>query len=71
MNRRQLVLNSAARAVTKAPKFHHITPVLKSLGYIIRGGISSIDHALLFHLKKSLICSTLLGTMHHLHVTHV
>ena len=27
-NRLQLVLNSAARAVTKTPKFHHITPVL-------------------------------------------
>jgi len=25
----QLVLNSAARAVTKTPKFHHITPILK------------------------------------------
>jgi len=25
-NRLQLVLNSAARAVTKTPKFHHITP---------------------------------------------
>ena len=30
-NRLQLVLNSAARAVTKTPKFHHITPILKSL----------------------------------------
>jgi len=29
-NRLQLVLNSAARAVTKIPKFHHITPILKS-----------------------------------------
>jgi len=27
----QLVLNSAARAVTKTPIFHHITPILKSL----------------------------------------
>ena len=31
LNRLQLVLNSAARAVTKTPKFHHITPHLKSL----------------------------------------
>ena len=31
INRLQLVLNSAARAVTKTPKFHHITPHLKSL----------------------------------------
>jgi len=28
-NRLQLVLNSAARAVTETPKFHHITPILK------------------------------------------
>jgi len=30
-NRRQLVLNSAARVVTRTPKFCHITPILKSL----------------------------------------
>jgi len=30
-NRLQLVLNTAARAVTKTPKCHHITPILKSL----------------------------------------
>jgi len=30
-NRLQLVLNSAARAGTKTPKFHHITPILKFL----------------------------------------
>jgi hypothetical protein len=33
-NRLQLVLNSAARAVTKTSKFHHITPVLKSLHWL-------------------------------------
>ena len=33
-NRLQLVLNSAARAVTKTPKFHHITPLLKSLHWL-------------------------------------
>jgi len=33
-NRLQLVLNSAARAVTKTPKFHHITPILKSLYWL-------------------------------------
>jgi len=32
--RLQLVLNSAARAVTKTPKFHHITPILKSLHWL-------------------------------------
>jgi len=29
-NRLQLVLNSDARAVTKTPKFHHVTTILKS-----------------------------------------
>jgi len=31
-NRLQLALNSADRAVTKTPKFHYMTPILK---YII------------------------------------
>ena len=35
-NRLQLVLNSAARAVTKTPKFHHITPILKSLHWLLK-----------------------------------
>ena len=34
LNRLQLVLNSAARAVTKTPKFHHITSHLKSLHWL-------------------------------------
>jgi hypothetical protein len=34
LDRLQLVLNSAARAVTNAPKFHHITPILKSLHWL-------------------------------------
>jgi hypothetical protein len=33
-NRLQLELNSAARAVTKTSKFHHITPVLESLHWL-------------------------------------
>jgi len=33
-NRLQLVLNSAARAVTKTPICHHITPILKSLHWL-------------------------------------
>jgi len=33
-NRLQLVLNSAARAVTKTPKFHHITPILKYIYWL-------------------------------------
>jgi len=33
-NRRQLVMNSADRAVTKTSKCHHITPILKSLNWL-------------------------------------
>ena len=33
-NRLQLVLNAAARAVTKTPKFNHISPILKSLHWL-------------------------------------
>jgi hypothetical protein len=33
-NRLQLVLSSAARAVTKTPMFHHITPRFKSLDWL-------------------------------------
>jgi hypothetical protein len=33
-NRLQFVLNSAARAVTKTSRFHHITPVLKSVHWL-------------------------------------
>ena len=34
LNRLQLILNSTARAVTKSPKFCHITPLLKSLHWL-------------------------------------
>ena len=34
LDRLQLVLNSAARAVTNTPKFHHLTPILKSLHWL-------------------------------------
>ena len=34
INHLQLVLNSTARAVTRTPKFHHITPTLKSLHWL-------------------------------------
>ena len=34
LDRLQLVLNSAVRAVTKIPRFHHITPILKSLHWL-------------------------------------
>ena len=34
LDRLQLILNSAARAVSKTPKFTHISPVLKSLHWL-------------------------------------
>ena len=34
LNKLKLILNSAARAVTKTPKFHHIIPHLKSLHWL-------------------------------------
>jgi len=34
LNRLQLILNSTARAVSKSPKFCHITPLLKSLHWL-------------------------------------
>ena len=34
LNRLQLILNASARAVTITPKFHHITPHLKSLHWL-------------------------------------
>jgi len=45
----QLVLNSAARAVTKTPKFHLIAPILKSLHWLkinerIKYKVLSLSH---------------------------
>ena len=34
LNRLQLILNSAARAVAKHPKFHHVSPLLKSFHWL-------------------------------------
>jgi hypothetical protein len=34
LDRLELFLNSAARAVTNTPKFHHVTPILKSLHWL-------------------------------------
>src|SRR6218665_4093631 len=34
IQRRQLIQNSLARAVTRTPRLHHITPVLKSLHWL-------------------------------------
>jgi len=43
----QLVLNSAARVVTKTPKFHHIAPILKSLQWLKI--FERIKHRVFFH----------------------
>ena len=58
LDRLQLVLNSAARAVTKTPKFHHITPILKSLHWLkiterIHFKILSITYKCLLSNKPS------------------
>jgi len=47
-NRLQLVLNSAARGFTKTPKFHHITPILKSLHWLKKH--ERIKHKVLSHI---------------------
>ena len=60
INRLQLILNSAARAVTKTPKFHHITPQLKSLHWLkitqrIQYKIISLTYkSLQFHQPSSI-----------------
>jgi len=59
-NRLHHVLNSAARAVTKTPKFHQITPILKSLHWLkinerikYRFSLSHINLAKLVNLLSS------------------
>ena len=64
LNRLQLVLNSAARAVTKTPKFHHITPHLKSLHWLkitqrIQYKILSLTYKSLQYNKPSSISDLL------------
>jgi Reverse transcriptase (RNA-dependent DNA polymerase) len=58
LDRLQLVLNSAARAVTNTPKFHHSTPILKSLHWLkiterIHYKILSITYKCLFSDKPA------------------
>ena len=62
--RLQLILNSAVRAVTKTPKFHHITPHLKSLPWLkieqrIQYKILSLTYKSLQHNKPSSISDLL------------
>ena len=69
INRLQLVLNSAARAVTRTPKFHHITPILKSLHWLtinqrIQYKILSLTHKSLKTGHPSYLRSLLSLTPH-------
>ena len=64
LNRLQLILNSAARAVTKTPKFHRITPHLKSLHWLkitqrIQYKILSLTYKSLQYNKPSSISDLL------------
>ena len=67
-NRLQLVLNAAARAVTKTPKFHHISPILKSLHWLkinqrIQYKVISLTHKAL-HSGRPSYLRTLLSVNH-------
>jgi hypothetical protein len=64
INRLQLVLNAAARAVTKTPKFYHISPILKSLHWLkikqrIQYKIISLTHKTLHSGHPSYLRSLL------------
>jgi len=62
------ILNSAARAVTKTTKFHHITPILKSLHWLKSKWENQIQVLTLTYksLKTGLLTSALL--FHSLHI---
>jgi len=68
-NRLQLVLNYAARAVTKTPKFHHITPILKSLHWLKIN--ERIKHKVLSHTYKSRKLVNLLTSALFFHSLHI
>jgi len=68
-NRFQLVHNFAARAVTKTPKFHHITPSLKSLHWIkinerIKYKVFSLSHINLSKLVNLLTSALFFRSLH-------
>jgi len=68
-NRLQLVLNSATRAVTKTPKFHHITPILKSLHWLkinerIKYKVLSLSHINLSKLISLLTSALFFHPLH-------
>ena len=52
-NRLQLILNSTARAVTKTPKYNHITPHLKSLHWLKI--TQRIQYKILSHIQVTAI----------------
>jgi hypothetical protein len=63
-NRLQLVLNAAARAVTKTPRLHHISPILKSLHWLkinqrIHYKVNSLIHKTLHSGRPSYLRSLL------------
>jgi len=69
MNRLQLVLNSAARAVTKTPKLHHIIPILKSILWLkinerIKYKVLSLTYISLKTGQPSYLRSLLLFSSH-------
>ena len=67
-NRLQLVLNAAARAVTKTPRLHHISPILKSLHWLkinqrIHYKVLSVTHKTL-HSGRPMYLRSLLRLNH-------
>jgi len=69
-NRRQLVLNSAACTVTKTPKFHRITPILKSLHWLKINERMKYKVLSLSHINLSKLVNLLTSTLffHSLHI---
>jgi len=64
LGRLQIILNSSAQAVSKTPKFAHITPVLKSLHWLkieqpIQYKVASITYKLLQSKQPSYLHSLL------------
>ena len=67
IKRLQTIQNALARAVTKTPKHHHITPILKSLNWLKIPQRIHYKIASLVYLQHSSNLSTLLHspTSHH------
>jgi len=69
-NHLQLVLNAAARAVTKTRKFHHITHILKSLHWLKIGLNERIKYVLFLTYKSLKLVNNLTSALffHSLHI---